>query len=233
MAVSRSSRSPIVLSVSLAGMLLVAALPVTAADADQEFKGERIVSVLEEPRHRTVHRDGDIYLLDVQINPGDESLAHTHSSALLVTYISNGAGSVNGRVSVNTDYVKETITHKISNDGPGLMRIIAMTNLGPGEAAVMADRPQGMSDEPQVENEWFRSYRLRLEPGMESPTIVFENPSVVVQVTDGKVHVSRVDGITAELDAMAKWAWRDAGSAFTVTNRGTTPVEVVVNEARR
>lgn len=220
-------------SFALVAALFAANLSIAAPAAEPDFSGERIVSVLDEPRHRTVHKEGDLYLLDVQVNPGDGSLPHTHSSALLVTYISNGAGPVNGRVSVNTDYVKETVTHKISNAGPGLMRIIAMTNLGPGESDVLAGRPQGMQQDPVVENEWFRSYRLRLEPGQESPALVFENPSVVVQVTEGKTHVSRADGITAELDEMAKWAWRDAGSAYRVTNKGSEPVELVINEGRR
>lgn len=203
------------------------------AAAEQEFAGERIVHLLQEPRHRTVHQDGDIYVLDVQVNPGDESLAHVHDSALLVTMISTGAGPANGRVTTNTDYVTTNVTHKISNAGPGLMRIIAMTNLSPRQDPLSSDRPQGMPADPTIENAWFRSYRIILDPGAESAPLLLENPSVVVQVTDGKVHVSRADGITAELDAMAKWTWRDADSGYRIRNVGSVPVELVINEARR
>lgn len=201
--------------------------------AEQDFAGERIVHLLQEPRHRTVHQDGDIYVLDVQLNPGDESLPHVHDSALLVTMISTGAGPANGRVTANTDYVTTPVTHKINNAGPGLMRIIAMTNLSPRLDPVSADRPSGMPAEPTIENAWFRSYRIALEPGANSAALTLDNPSVVVQVTDGKVHVSRADGITAELDAMAKWTWRDADSSYQIRNVGTVPVELVINEARR
>lgn len=205
----------------------------TAFAAEPEVKSERVVHLLQEPRHRTVHKDGDVYVLDVQVNPGDESLQHVHDSALLVTMISTGEGPANGRVTTNTDYVTQSVTHAISNAGPELMRIIAMTNLTPRQDPLTADRPQGMPDAPTIENAWFRSYRIKLAPGAESAPLMLENPSVVVQVTEGKVHVSRVDGITAELDAMAKWTWRDARSTYQIRNVGSIPVELVVNEARR
>lgn len=221
------------LAVCAAATLAASSFIAPVVAAEQDFAGERIVHLLQEPRHRTVLQDGDIYVLDVQLNPGDESLAHVHDSALLVTMISTGAGPANGRVTVNTDYVTTPVTHKINNAGPGLMRIIAMTNLSPRQDPLSSDRPSGMPAEPTIENAWFRSYRIALEPGANSAPLLLENPSVVVQVTEGKVHVSRADGITAELDAMAKWTWRDADSSYQIRNVGTVPVELVIHEARR
>lgn len=213
--------------------LISGSLTGSAWAAEDEFAGEKVVHWLQEPRHRTVLKNGDIYVLDVQLNPGDESFAHTHDSALLVTPISNGEGPTYGRVNSNINYASQPFTHKISNPGPGLLRIIAMTNLTPRKDPLTADRPTGMPGEPTIENAWFRSYRIALAPGEESATLSLQNPSVVVQVTDGKLHVSRADGITAELDEMAKWTWRDANSAYQIRNVGSVPVELVVNEARR
>ncbi|MFT4861746.1 MAG: quercetin dioxygenase-like cupin family protein [Pseudohongiellaceae bacterium] len=202
------------------------------AQAD-EFAGKRIVKILEEPRHRTVHVDDKVYLLDVQINPGDMTLPHTHDAAILYTFISNGEGPLFGRVSGNTDYVTENLTHQVSNEGPNLFRIIALTNYGAGLDSLSEGKAQGISSAPQVENQWFRSYRLTLNPGEETPIQTLSNPNVVVQVTEGKVHVTREDGITAELLAMGDWAWRDAQSPYKIVNLGGTAVEVVINEARR
>ncbi len=213
--------------------LVSGSLTGSALAAENEFAGEKIVHLLQEPRHRTVLKNEGIYVLDVQVNPGDESFAHTHDSALLVTQISNGEGPVNGRVTTNTDYATQPVTHKISNAGPGLLRIIAMTNLTPRQDPLTTDRPSGMPGEPTIENAWFRSYRIALAPGAESASLSLKNPSVVVQVTAGKVHVSRADGITAELDEMAKWTWREANSDYQIRNVGNVPVELVVNEARR
>jgi quercetin dioxygenase-like cupin family protein len=199
----------------------------------EEFVGKRIVPILEEPRHRTMHVDGDVYLLDVQINPGDMTLPHTHNAAILYTFISNGEGPLFGRVSGNTDYVLENFTHEVFNEGPNLFRIIALTNYGAGLESLDAGKAQGIGVEPQVENQWFRSYRLTLAPGEETSVQTLSNPNVVVQVTEGKVHVTRTDGITAELLAMGDWAWRDAQSPYKIVNRGSGPVEIVINEARR
>ncbi len=220
-------------SIAVALLALTAVLPTAelAAQTEAEF-GSRIVNIRQEPRHRTVHRDGDIYLIDVQINPGDTTLAHTHDAAIMYTFISNGDGPRGGPVSSNTDYVRENFTHRVNNPGPHLFRIIALTNYGPPISG-SGDRPSGLGDDPQLENEWFRSYRIELAPGEESPSQTHRNPAVVVQVTDGLTHVSREDGITAELDSMGDWAWREPGSSFRIRNSGDQPVTVVVNEARR
>src|SRR5690606_10103698 len=119
--------------------------------------------------------------------------------------ISSGQGSSGGRVSSNTDYVTENFTHRVNNPGPNLFRIIALTNYGPPVQGV-TDRPSGLSVEPQLENDWFRSYRLELEPGETTPAQGHQNPTVVVQVSEGTVHVSRHDGITAELTDEGDWA---------------------------
>lgn len=222
-----------VLAALLTFMSSHSAFSVPAEEAENQFEGRRVVPILEEPRHRTVHVDGDIFLLDIQINPGDMTLPHTHDAAILYTFISNGEGPLNGRVSGNTDYIDENLTHEVKNEGPGLFRIIALTNYGAGVAASLQDQALGITAAPQEENPWFRSYRIRLEAGEETPIHEFINPNVIIQVTDGKVHVTRPDGIVRELSAVGNWAWRDPQSPYKIINRGLGAVELVINEARR
>ncbi len=214
------------------GLALSASL-VPLATLGQDRDGQRVVNVIEEPRHRPVHVDGDLYLLDVQLNPGDESMHHTHDAAILLTYISSSDGPVEGRVSSNTDYASEQFTHKITNNGTHQTRIIALVNFGPPTSHLTMDRPAGVAVEPQLENSWFRSYRLELAPGEATTLRTHRNPTAVVQVSPGLAHVSRVDGITEELDSPGDWAWRDSDSPFLVRNIGTEPVAVVINEGRR
>ena len=201
-----------------------------------ELEAQRQVHILQEPRHRTVLDDGDVRVLDVQINPMDTTEAHTHDSPIMYTFISSGGGSSNGRVSSNTDYRLEPFTHVVNNQGPNLFRIIAIAHFGQGEEAenmLTAGRPQGLTGDPQLENPWFRSYRVELAPGEETSMIRHLHDALVVQVTDGETHVTREDGITRELTAMGDWAWRDMGSPYQIRNVGDVPVSVVVNEARR
>lgn len=206
-----------------------------AADAPKSTAGDpnRIVNILQEPRHRQVHRDGDIYVLDIQINPGDMTLQHTHNAAILYTFISSGNGPSGGRLSSNTDYVAKNFTHQVSNDGQGLFRIIALTNYGPPIAELKGDRPTGMSGEPEIENPWLRAYSLTLPPGKSTEVQTHANPSLIVQTGEGLLHVTRDDGITSELDSLGSWAWRNANSSYQVRNVGTTSVKITISEARR
>jgi hypothetical protein len=193
----------------------------------------RIVNILQEPRHRQMHRDGDIYVLDVQINPGDMTLQHTHNAAILYTFISSGSGPSGGRLSSNTEYVTKNFTHQVSNEGPGLFRIIALTNYGPPIDDLKSDRPTGMSGDPEIENAWLRAYSITLQPGTSTEVQTHHNPSLIVQTGEGLLHVTRADGITSELVAMGSWTWRDAHSSYQVRNIGVTPVKITISEARR
>ncbi len=204
----------------------------TAFAAENEFPGERIVHLLQEPRHRTVHREGDLYLLDVQINPGDVSLPHIHDQAIMLTSIDRGDGPRGGEVSSNTDYASEPFTHKVPNSGPGLFRIIAMVNAGSGNSNLQVDRPKGLVGEPQLENAWFRSYKVELAPGEATTVQTHQLPSVVVQIAEGVLHVSRDDEVIDELDHRADWAWRKAGQSYLVRNVGELASAVVINEGR-
>jgi hypothetical protein len=187
-------------------LLVVTLSPVSNlfAAEDNEFVGERIVHLLQEPRHRTVHSEGDLYLLDVQVNPGDTSLPHVHDQAIMLTYISMADGPRDGQIGNNIDYASEAITHKVSNAGPGLFRIIALVNGSAGNIDLRADRPSGLSGEPELENAWFRS---------------------LLQVT-------RDDQVIDELDHPGNWSWRKAGQSYSVKNVGGIATAVVINEGR-
>jgi quercetin dioxygenase-like cupin family protein len=202
--------------------------------AGAELEAQRVVHILDEPRHRTmyVHGDGQVRVIDVQINPGDTTLMHTHDSAILYNFISQGSGPANGRLSSVTSYVEEPFTHAVNNQGPNLFQIIAMPHFGPGISDLTADRPEALSAEPDLENPWYRSYRIELAPGEETPPLRHYSPVLIVQVTQGKTHVTREDGITAELTQMGHWAWRNRESGYVIRNVGAVPLAVNVNEAR-
>ncbi len=61
------------------------------AQPQQDLRDRKIVHLLQEPRYRTVFKNGDIYLLDVRVNPGDTSFRHTHDAPLITTSISTAS----------------------------------------------------------------------------------------------------------------------------------------------
>ena len=205
-----------------------------AACAQQNaFAGERVVHLLDEPRHRPVRQHGQLYLLDVRLKPGDESFAHIHDQAILLTYISLSGGPQNGRVGVNIDYATDPLTHKVSNDGPGLFHIMALVHDGSGDLISNNDEPSGMEIAPEIENAWFRSYRYELAPGETTAMQRHINPSFVILGNEGTVQVSREDGLARELAYAGEWAWREQGSAYQITNVGDSSVAIIVNEGRQ
>lgn len=203
--------------------------------APEDFAGLseplRVVHVLDEPRHRTVHAAGDIRLLDVQVNPGDHSLPHTHDSAIMYTFINLGRG-LDGRVSSITDYVQQPFTHRVRNTGSELFRIIALTSFAEPVPADHEDLPVGLTLTPELENGWFRAWRLTLAAGEQYEVTGHVNPAFVVQVSPGEARVQRADGITGELLQPGSWSAIGAGQGYALHNPSAVPVTLVIKEAR-
>lgn len=199
---------------------------------ESEFAGEKIVHVLDEPRHRTVLQEGQLYMIDMQLNPGDASFPHMHDQAILLNRISSPEGPQYGLIESITEYASETYTHKIENNGAYQWRILAFIHDGNGEPVSVNDRPAGMGREPELEDNWFRSYRYELATGETTLTQLHHNPTVIVQANEGLAHVSREDGITRELAQAGDWAFREAGASYRITNVGDSPVIINVNEVR-
>lgn len=201
----------------------------------EDFAGRtdpvRVVHILDEPRHRTVYQQDDIRLLDIQINPGDTTLPHTHDNPILYTFISNGEGPLHGRLSSATRYVEEPYTHRVTNEGPGLFRIVALASFAEPAAAGVDDWPSGLPSEVELENDWFRAWRVTLAPGERSADIEHSNPAFVIQVSNGGVlHVERQDGVSAEL--LAPGDWSAPRQTYRLFNPSSSAVTVVIKEAR-
>lgn len=196
----------------------------------------RVVPILGEPRHRTVHRlvtaeGAEVRLLDVQINPGDMTLPHTHDAAILYTFISNGEGPLNGRLSSVTRYVDDSYTHRVRNAGPGLFQIIALTSY----AEPVSDNnnlPAGLDQAPEIENGWFRAWRVTLAPGETTASVTHHNPAFVVQASEGQLLLRRSNNITDEMTAAGHWSPLAIGHSYTITNQSMEAVIVVIKEAR-
>ena len=204
----------------------------SALAQQDEFPGEKIVHLFEEPRHRTVFQKDQLYLINMQLRPGDESLPHTHDQAILLTYISRPEGPQFGELRTNIDYVTEAFTHKINNPGPNLFHILALVHDGNGVPIDNNDSPTGMQIEPDIENNWFRAYRFELAPGETTLTQHHINPTIIALGTEGTAYVSREDGITRELTQPGDWTFRDAGASYRITNVSDMWIAVIVNEGR-
>jgi quercetin dioxygenase-like cupin family protein len=88
----------------------------------------------------------------------------------------------------------------------------------------------GFAGEPELTNNWFRSYRVRLEPGASMAAHRHENPVVILQATAG---TGRADGpMDWEFNEPGQWAFYDAGAEHGIVNQGDGAIELLEVEVR-
>ena len=230
--------------VSTCAIALTAGLAVQAAGAGQQGADTR-VPVHQEPRHHVVYDSPTMRILDIQIPPGDQTLFHTHDTAILYVPIArsqtrsqewggewSGGGAATapaaataperpGRVNSVTTYVEKPYTHRVNNIGPSLFRLVGIANRTPG-----VDGTAATSTTPELENRWYRADRLVIKAGASSPLPSNAGPVVVVMQTPG---TAAVDGTSWHpLNGPGDLVRLDGASAYTVHNRGASDIELVV-----
>jgi len=213
---------------------------------------EKVVLVHEEPRHHLVFDSPGTKILDVQIAPGDTTLFHTHSDPILYVTMSSSqtraqtlgrewsGGGATGAVTPGADapaarrhpvnsvtaYAKQPLTHRVNNVGQTLFRLIGITNASTGDpsAAPGAD----FAGTPEVDNPWFRAYRLALtaEAGLEHR---HANPIALIVVA-GQVSVPGVSLVA--LPPQGAYLFLDANKPHSIRAVGGN-AEVVEVEIRR
>jgi hypothetical protein len=134
------------------------------------------------------------------------------------------------RATSTTSYAERPVTHRIENIGEGLFSAMVVVNETAGDDTTsVADA--GFAGEPELENPWFRSYRVTLGAGEKTGVHEHTTPVVLFQAIDGK---AVADGpMSFELNRPGQWAFFDAGVAHTMQNLGAAPVELLEIEVRR
>jgi quercetin dioxygenase-like cupin family protein len=219
--------------------------------------GEQLVHVFDEPRHKTVFKEGSIQVLDIQIPPGDTTLFHTHTTAILYVTIGrsqtrsqtfgkewSGGGTppaaaaaapvapprVSERLmSSPAEYVRAPLTHRVNNVGTSTFRLIGVSNASAGGAGV-ADETAGTGGEREIANDYFRGYRTTLAAGTSIASHTHKTPVMIVQATEGQV---TVDGAKGALSGPGSLAYVAPGQAHTIKNGGSGGVTVVEVEVRQ
>lgn len=210
--------------------------------------GQRVVPVHDEPRHRVVHQTEDLFVLDVQIQPGDTTLFHTHATP--ITYVTIGTSSTDSRALGGSwsgtqprtpppgqigavrgvlRYAERPLTHQVTNVGSTLFRLIAVPSLREG-----SERPstRPLSGEAAGDSQWFRYARVELEPGAPNESFTTEAPTVAVLVRAGRVALERGDGWVTSLEAAGSSAVLEEGETVQLINRGERSSTIVLVEVR-
>lgn len=201
------------------------------------------VPMHEEPRHRLVLTHQQLRVMDVQIRPGDTTLFHVHDVPALFVAVSaapvdiqllNGRwsgtrpdadpGRKPGDVNVDTSYVRQPITHRVTNVGQQLFNLIAITN------STASPHDAGPTEMPGVlenHNRWFTQSRVRLSADAERQWYSAPAPTIVVQPLPGAATVFLGSREKHVLDAPGSWALVPAGARYRLTTASSASLIVV------
>jgi quercetin dioxygenase-like cupin family protein len=133
------------------------------------------------------------------------------------------------RATSTTSYVERPVTHRIENVGEGLFSAMVVVNETSGDDTTsVADA--GFALEPELTNNWFRSYRVTLEPGKNTDAHEHKTPVVIFQAIAGK---ALADGpMDFEFNRPGQWAFYDAGVEHSIKNLGDAAIELLEIEVR-
>lgn len=225
---------------ALRGMLIAAVLGCGVAVAADD---DRVVPANQEPRHVVKLENEWVRVIDVEIPEGGQTLYHAHSldyPYVLVTSVTlynqiygqepkdvkMEAGSI-GYYRAST---QGTYTHRFINRGPGTFRAIGIELLKPLQSPVSVVEPMPAASglETVLDNERVRAYRVRLAPGQSAGPVTIAGPSIRVTMGQGRI-AEKVEGRDDALFdlAPAQFVFRPQATTTTISNNGTTPVELI------
>ena len=133
------------------------------------------------------------------------------------------------RATSTTSYIEKPVTHRIENRGDGLFSAMVVVSETMGDdTKSIADA--GFDSEPELTNNWFRSYRVTLGPGQTTAAHEHTTPVVIFQAIAGK---AKAEGpMDFELNRPGQWAFYDTGVGHTIENLGDASIELLEIEVR-
>jgi len=199
------------------------------------------VPVHREPHHRLAFEQGPVRVLDVQIAPGDTSQYHIHDTPILYVPVSvsqteaqvlgrewpaagpRGWSRMSGVAAVmDSGYATDPVTHRVTNVGTGLFRLIAVTNsrgTGPSPVGRAGDPLPGVA---VLTSSWFTATQLVVMPGVRSGWRTAQAPIVIVEPGPGHSRVERDSGgESTVLDRPGSWAYVAAGTRYRLAGSAT------------
>ncbi len=223
------------------------------ASAQAPAGGETRVPVHEEPRHHLMLDTPTLRILDIQIPPGDQTLFHTHDTAILYVPIARsqtrgqdwgGTWSGGGAATAPAASAAAAPTPPPAPARP--QRVNSVTtyvdtpythrvhNVGTSLFRLIgiANRTSGDTSAPaaggataELENRYYRADRLVVAPGMSVPIASHAGPIILVMQTPG---TAAIDGASWHpLNGPGDFARIDGTVAHRLHNRGAADIEVV------
>lgn len=162
------------------------------------LRAQAAVPVHREVRHQLVLDSTRFRVLDVQIPPGDTTGFHIHDATILYVSLALSPTSAQiaggewpasparpprsaiGNVRIDSSYVLQPITHRVTNMGDSLFRLLAITSSGPAPGSV-TDGRGALPGIVELRSTWFQQSGVELAAQAVTEWFVSERPVLVVQ----------------------------------------------------
>lgn len=193
------------------------------------------VPVEKEPRHHLKFENARTRVFDVIVEPGDETLFHTHSNDYVFVMIGDAALKAEVMGSPQVDmlmkngevrYTKSTVTHRVKNVGSADFRNITIEILGSATGS-SARLPAIAGHTLVLENDRVRVERVLLEPGQSTGVHTHSLAGLGVAVSGGKIEIeTQGQKQTSELKP-GEFRWRDGAVTHSLKNVGDRRFEAL------
>lgn len=217
----------------ITALLLSLALAVPAS-------AQQPVPIEKEPLHQLKFENRHVRLFDVSIPPGGTTLAHIHVNDAVgvrltdATIVDDTVGekpskSSVTRGSVSFSYRPVPLIHKVSNTGTTPYRNILVEILPSAKSTQEAASLAEVAGHTLVmENDRVRVVRLVLAPGESTKVHSHALRGIGIALTKGDLSIEAPgkDAKTMQLSP-GDYQWHEPGTTHSLTNVGSTAIEVV------
>lgn len=220
--------------------------PLTIALLFLPIKGraQDAVPVHLEPRHRLVLDSIRFRVLDVQIPAGDTTLYHIHDTAII--YIGLRISPTSGQdygsdwpsdpasppfaeigdVAIDSLFIAQPVTHRVTNAGDGMFQLLAITSSGP-KGVGGREEANSLPGVVELRSTWFQQSRVSVPSQASTEWFVSDYPVLVVQPHASRLALQYERHARQSLVGEGGWILVAPGVRYRVDNDGNEPATAV------
>jgi hypothetical protein len=232
----------VALAIALAGLIAHVSI---ALGGEEPGSRATPVEIVSEPMHHIRLVNSSVRVYEAIIPAGQATLFHTHrfngvGVDMTATHLAiEKIGAPPQEFDTITGDVwpanaAEPYTYRVANRGTIPFRSIVVERFNPPSAG--AEPPPPLRDgrlKAELENDWFRAYRLTLKPGEATGELVLKPDTAIIAVSGGQLVWRTTDApLTLKSMAPGELEWISASQRISVGNSGVTDFFAIVVELK-
>lgn len=202
------------------------------------------VPVHLEARHRLVLDSIRFRVLDIQIPAGDTTRYHIHDTAIIYISLRTSPTSAQfherdwpsdparppfaaiGDVAVDSSYVAQPVTHRVTNAGDDMFRLLAITSSGP-TCVPGEEEAHELPGVVELRSTWFHQSRVSVPGRAATEWSVSDCPVLILQPQASRLALLYQEQARHSLASAGSWILVPPRVRYRVANDGRDPATAV------